>query len=58
MTLRSHPKPEARSGSWEEPHTSEARAGSQGGATGGAVAAQAQEGLEELSHIEGQERQQ
>ena len=57
MTLRSHPKPEARSGSWEEPHTSEARAGSQGGATGGAVAAQAQEGLEELSHIEGQERE-
>ena len=27
-----------------------------GGATRGAVAAQAQEGLEELSHIEGQER--
>ena len=27
-----------------------------GGATRGAVAAQAQEGLEELSHVEGQER--
>ena len=26
-----------------------------GGTTGGAVAAQAQEGLEELSHVEGQE---
>ena len=28
MTLRSHPEPEARSGSWEEPPTPEARAGS------------------------------
>ena len=42
--------------------TSKARGGSRGqgqwlgGATGGAVAAQAQEGLEELSHVEGQER--
>ena len=27
MTLRSHPKPEARGGSWEEPPTPEARAG-------------------------------
>ena len=27
-----------------------------GGATRGAVAAQAQEGLEELSHVEGQEQ--
>ena len=29
-----------------------------GGATQGAVASQAQEGLEELSHVEGQERRQ
>ena len=36
--------PKARGGSWEDqPHVQEA------------VAAQAQEGLEELSHVEGQE---
>ena len=41
---RSHPLPKARgSGLEEQPHVQ------------GAVAAQAQEGLEELSHIEGQE---
>ena len=27
MTLRSHPEPKARGGSWEEPLTPEARAG-------------------------------
>ena len=27
MTLRSHPEPEARGGTWEEPPTPEARAG-------------------------------
>ena len=38
------PMPEGRSGSWEEqPHIQ------------GEVAARAQEGLEELSHVEGQE---
>ena len=38
------PSPEARGGGWEElPHVQ------------GSVAAQAQEGLEELSHVEGQE---
>ena len=38
------PKPEAKGSSWEDlPHVQ------------GAVAAWAQEGLEELSHIEGQE---
>ena len=43
-TRRSNPTLEARGGSWEEqPHIK------------GAVAAQAQEGLEELSHVEGQE---
>ena len=41
---RSYPPPKARGGSREElPHLQ------------GAVAAQAQEGLEELSHVEGQE---
>ena len=41
---RSHPVPEARGGSQEEhPHAQ------------GAVAAWVQEGLEELSHVEGQE---
>ena len=29
MTLRSHPEPEARGGSWEEPPTPEARASGQ-----------------------------
>ena len=39
--------PEARGGSWEDkPHVQ------------GAVAAQAQEGLEELSYVEGQEGRQ
>ena len=38
------PMPEARGGGWEDqPHVQ------------GAVAARAQEGLEELSHVEGQE---
>ena len=41
---RSYPTPEARSGGWEDqPHIQ------------GAVAVLAQEGLEELSHVEGQE---
>ena len=53
VTLRSHQEPKDRGGSWEEPSTPEARAH---GATRGAVAAQTQEGLEELSHVEGQER--
>ena len=39
---RRHPEPEARGGSWEEPPKE--------------LAEQAQEGLEELSHVEGQER--
>ena len=46
MARRSHLKPEARGGGWEEqPHIQ------------GVVAARAQEGLEEPSHVEGQERQ-
>ena len=44
VTLRSHPEPESRAGSREEQPEE--------------VAAQAQEVLEELSHIEGQEGQQ
>ena len=53
------PKPEARGGGWEElPHapTPEAR-GSGWEDQPHAMAAWAQEGLEELSHIEGQEGQ-
>ena len=56
MTLRSHPEPEARGSIWEESPMPQAKASSreeqphiQGG-----VAAWAQEGLEELSHVEGQ----
>ena len=41
---RSHPMPEARGGGQEEPHHIQE-----------AVAMQAQEGLHELSHVEGQE---
>ena len=65
---RRHPTSEVRGGSreetprvrgqgcgWEEPPTPEALAPPPGGATRGAVAAQEQEGLEELSHVEGQE---
>ena len=54
------PKPEARGDGWEElPHSPmlEARGGVREDQphVQGAVAAQAQEGLEELSHVEGQE---
>ena len=49
--------PEARSGGWEEQPTPEARGSGREDQphVQGAVAARAQEGLEELSHIEGQE---
>ena len=44
VARRSNPMPEARGGGWEDqPHVQ------------GAMAARAQEGLEELSHIGGQE---
>ena len=44
MAERSYPTSEARDGGWEEqPHVQ------------GAVAVQAQEGLEELFHVQGQE---
>ena len=54
------PKQEARGGGWEElahAPTPEARGGTREDQPHiqGAVAARAQEGLEELSHVEGQE---
>ena len=53
------PKPKARGGGWEEQPTPEARGGGREDQphVQGAVAAQAraQKGLEELSHVEGQE---
>ena len=42
---RNHPAPKAREGGWEKPHVQ------------GAVAVWVQEGLEEPSHVEGQEGQ-
>ena len=47
VTLKSHPEPEAKGGSWEEPPMPEARACSW---------EEHPEGLEELSHVEGQEQ--
>ena len=55
VTLRSYPEPKARGGSWKEPPTPEARARSQEEQPRSSTA-QAQEGLEELSHVEDQER--
>ena len=54
------PKPEARGGRWEElPHIPTPKARGSGREDQphiqGAMAAQVQEGLEELSHVEGQE---
>ena len=51
------PTPEARGGGWEEKPTPEARGGGREDQPHiqGTVAVQAQEGLEELSHVEGQE---
>ena len=54
VTLRSHLQ--ARGRSWEEPPT-RGQSLWRGGASLGVVAAQAQEGLEDLSHVEGQEQQ-
>ena len=48
--------PEARGGDPEEPPRAPGQERQLGGAMQGAVAEQAQEGLEELSHVEGQER--
>ena len=54
-----HPRPvasEVRGGDPEEPPHARGQGPQRGGATQGAVAVQAQEGLEELSHVEGQDR--
>ena len=54
MGGRRHPASEARGGSWEEPPMPEARArGRRSNPRSGGCPAQ--EGLEELSHAEGQE---
>ena len=52
---RSHLAPEARGSDPEGPPRARGQGRQLGGATGGAVAEQAQEDLEELSHVEGQE---
>ena len=59
MAERSHPTSEVRDSGGEEQLTPEARGGGQEDQTHiqGAVAARAQEGLEDLSHVEGQEGQ-
>ena len=51
----SYPMSEARGGGPEEPPHAGGQGRWLGGATQGAVVAWAQEGLEELSHVEGQE---
>ena len=57
---RSYPASEVRGGSWEEQPMPGARGGGQEDQphVQGAMAAWVQEGLEELSHVEGQEGQQ
>ena len=57
---RSYPTLEVRGGSWEEPPSIQGRGGSREEQphVKGAVAVQAQEGLEDPSHVEGQEGQQ
>ena len=53
---RSHLASEARGSDLEEPPRARGQGQRLGEATRGVVAAQAQEDLEELSHVEGQER--
>ena len=57
---RSNPTPEARGGEREEQPTPKSRGGGRENQphVQGAVATRAQEGLEELSHVEGQEGRQ
>ena len=52
----SHLTPEARGGDLEEPPRAQGQGPRPGGATQVVVAVQAQEGLEEVSHVEGQEQ--
>ena len=56
----SYPESEAKGRGWEQPPTPEARSGSweEQPHVQGAIAAQSQESVNELSHIEGQEGQQ
>ena len=54
-TKRSYPASKVRGGGPEEPPHAGGQGRWLGGATQGAVVAWAQEGLEELSHVEGQE---
>ena len=53
MTLRSHPKPKAKGGTWEEPRMPKARACDQ---EEHPEERWLQKGLAELSHVEGQEQ--
>ena len=53
---RSHLAPEARGSDPEEPPRAQGQGPRPGGATQVVVAVQAQEGLEEVSHVEGQEQ--
>ena len=53
---RRHPEPEARGSDPEEPPRARGQGRQPGEATRGVVDEQAQEGLEELSHIEDQKR--
>ena len=55
MAERSYPASEARGCSQEEPPGAREQEQRLGGATRGAVPVWAQEGLEELSHVESQE---
>ena len=59
VTLRSHPTPEARAATGSNNPMPKARGGGQEGQSHvqGVVAVRAQEGLEELSQVEGQEGQ-
>ena len=54
---RRHPRSEVRGSDPEEPPRARGQGRQLGGATLGAAAEQAQEGIEELSHVEGQEWQ-
>ena len=56
VAKRSYPEPEARGG-WEKPPHAQSQGQRPGGATRGAVAAPVQEGLAQLSYVEGQEGQ-
>ena len=56
VTLRSHPEPQGQGQQLGGATYTLGQVRQPGGATRGVVAAQAQEGLEELSHVEGKEQ--